>query len=453
MNTSPRYEKEDILINFRDMLVHILLRWRSILVGVLLITLLAGGAKYLLDYRSYQKALNASAGETSTLSATQQANVENAYGYHKAYEAAAAYNSTAPLMRIDHTAVPLVTLTFSVKSDHSFNTATQYQPILKDAALYKELVEKEAISYDHNLLPDLVSSTVLHRAETGTAAPAEPVLLCVQVVADSEALCRSIADCLAEKMNGLEGCVLEDQVYSLAVDANIKALQVASLNTANTLRTNYEKAKETLSSQETAALEQRIAGEENDETTQPAKPSVSKKFLVLGFVAGGVLMVLIYGLGYVFGGRVKSPEDMQERYGLSLLGTLPAEGGKTRAIDRWIAGLFRKKSPLSADQALALTIRQIRLAATGDTLLLTGSTLTEEDGTRLQPLVSALEKEGVALTVAPSPLQDASAMDALSKADGVVLVEKQHISTYGDIYRELELCQRLDTPVYGTLLL
>lgn len=454
MNTSPRHEKEDILINFRDLLVHILLRWRSILAVVILMTLLAGGAKLLLDYRDYKNALNAAPSTAPTLSATEQANVDNALGYHKAYEAAVAYNSTAPMMRIDPQAVHIVTLTFTVKSANSFNTAAQYQPLLKDASLYAALVEEEGIAYNHNLLPDLVSSSVLHRAETGTAAPAEPVLLRVLVLADSETLCRNIAERLIAKLNAQKGCTLVGQVYSLAADASVKNTQISNLNTANALRSNLEKATDALTDREAAALEQLIAGEATDDGTvaQPVKPSVSKKFLVLGFIAGGALMVVVYALGYLVDRRVKSPEDLQERYGLYHMGTLPATG-KARFLDRWITGLFRKKSPLTPEESRAVTAEQLRLAAADGALLITGSALTDEDVAHLQTLAETLQKAGVALTVAPCPLRDAAAMEALSKAGAVVLAEKQRVSAYGDIYAMLELCERLDTPVRGALLL
>ena len=66
MKQKTEFQPQDIFLNFRDLLLYVLLRWRSILVVVLITTLLAGGYKYLKDWRAYQ----ASAGASSDTAAT-----------------------------------------------------------------------------------------------------------------------------------------------------------------------------------------------------------------------------------------------------------------------------------------------------------------------------------------------------------------------------------------------
>lgn len=475
MNPSPRHEKEDILINFRDLLVHVLLRWRSILAVAVLLTFVAGGGKFWLDYREYQNALNAPTATAPTLSAIEQANVDNAFGYHKAYEAVVAYNKASPLMHIDYTAAPTTILNFAVQDDNSYNYAQAVQTVVREESA--TILEAEGILADTNssiirdsyelmgsdaapvadtaytapYLTELVTTTVLYQTDAATA-PREPVVLQVKVLGINEEFCREIADKLAASIRALPGCTLLDSRYYVAVDTGIKTTQINNLNVANNLRTAYKGAREALSSQESAALEKRIQGETSEGgAAQPAKPSVSKKILLLGFVAGGALMVVLYILGYLTDRRVKSPEDLQERFGLYHMGALP-ESGKSRFLDRFITGLFRKKSTLTAEEAHALTVEQLRLAAKNGSVLITGSALTRQDAVRLQPLVAALKEVGVALSIVPCPLQDAAAMEALSKTGAVVLAEKERLSSYNNIYAVLELCQRLEIPVRGTLL-
>ncbi len=458
MNTAPRYEKEDILINFRDMLLHIFLHWRSILVGVFVVTLLAGGGKYLLDYRDYKAQTDALATEDTTLDGMTMTNVTNALGYHRAYEAAVNYNNASPLMAIDYTAAPTMLLNFSVQSDHSYNTAVTLQSSLKDtAAANDDLAALVDIAYPPAYLAELISSSILYREEETVSSDA-PVILQVKVLGVNEELCRDIADALVAGMSKVPGCKLQNTRYFVAVDTDLKTEQTANINATHALRNNYKSAKESLTAEESALLEKLIAGEQTDAPTQPTKPGISKKFVVLGFLTGGVLMVGFYGLGYVLNRKVKSREDVQERYGLYLFDSLTDTTTKKNPVDRWILRLFSKKNVLSAEETWKLLIQQVRLAAApvckaGGALVLTGSALTEEAHSRLQPLAAALEKEGIHLRIVKNPLQDAVAMGAVADAAGVILAETARVSTYEDIYKELDLCERLDKAVLGMILL
>lgn len=449
--TTPKHEKEDILINFRDLFTHILLRWRSILAVAAVMTLLAGGAKLMMDYKDYKAALQNPGTPTVTLTQVEQANVDHALAYQQAYEDIVRYNNFAPLMQIDYTATPTMLLTYTVKSANSYNTAVNCQAVLRESAIYEELAAADDLPYGASYLPELVTVEILQQATV--AAPADPVLLQVTVIADSEALCKSLTATLEQKLDSLPGCTRSGKQYYVAMHSGVRGAQIGNLNSANSLRTASKGAKDALTDRELAAFEKRLSGEVTDDgITVPAKPTVSKKFLVLGFVAGGALMVIVYALGYLTGRRVKSAEDLQERFGLYHMGTLPATG-KARFLDPTIKSLLGKKPVLSAQEATALALQQLRLTAKDGALLLTGSALTDADADALQPLAEALQKEGIALTVVPCPLRDAAAMQTLAEAKAVVLAEKAYVSSYNDIYGVLQLCDRLEVPVHGTLLM
>lgn len=62
--------------------------------------------------------------------------------------------------------------------------------------------------------------------------------------------------------------------------------------------------------------------EEGQVNSQPVSPNIRRNVL-LGFVAGGALMVVIVLVAEIVDDRVKKPEDVEEMMGLTLLGVVP----------------------------------------------------------------------------------------------------------------------------------
>ncbi|MHB9781359.1 Wzz/FepE/Etk N-terminal domain-containing protein [Streptococcus sp. 10F2] len=62
--------------------------------------------------------------------------------------------------------------------------------------------------------------------------------------------------------------------------------------------------------------------EEGQVNGQPVSPNIRRNVL-LGFVAGGALMVVIILVAEIVDDRVKKPEDVEEMMGLTLLGVVP----------------------------------------------------------------------------------------------------------------------------------
>lgn len=62
--------------------------------------------------------------------------------------------------------------------------------------------------------------------------------------------------------------------------------------------------------------------EEGQVNSQPVSPNIRRNVL-LGFVAGGALMVMIVLVAEIMDDRVKRPEDVEEMMGLPLLGVVP----------------------------------------------------------------------------------------------------------------------------------
>ncbi len=464
MDTSPRYEKEDILINFRDLLVHILRRWRSVLIGMIVITLLLTGFQYVKDQNAYENALAAQKDEVAIIELDEAslANAEQVMHYQRLYQTQTAYNRDSLLMQIDPVAVPTQTLSYLITGKQAYVTAAIYQTHLSSRELFATIASAVAPQNDPSHIAELVSTWL--QSDNGADAIADHVILNIKVIAPTEALCENIAAEVKLQMNTVETSAAGIGEHTLTfiaetaqvtVDNSLKTTQQNHLNNCTTLRNNLKTAQDALTANEKAYIQQMTALDEENTAAAPTPPSVSKKMVVLGIAAGLVLMAGLHALGYVFSRKVKSREDFAERYGLFVFGSINANDKKPAHR------LFSKKKAATSEQdALALAQQQLILAVRAAlnekenaAVLIIGSTLDDNATVLFASLKEAAAKQGIALNVLPSALNDAAAFEQLADADAVVLAETLDASTYGDIYRELETCERLACPVLGAFIL
>lgn len=472
MKHTPKYEKEDIVINFRDMLVHILRHWRGLVIGVLVITLLAGAYQYRQDLSTYEVKLAAQTNKVTaiTLEGTSLANANQVLQYQKTYEELANYNRTSLLMQIDPTAVNTQTLSFLITGKRAYSTAAMYQTHLNNLAMYEDIAETVAPDNDPSYIMELVTATLQY--ESGAIETADTVMLNVKIIAPTKDICATIADEVKTHIFSLQTtvtaalgthtCQLAAQTEQQSVDTSLKTTQQNNLNNCNTLRYNFENAKKALTTNEKAYVEQMSAINVEDKPVTLTPPSISKKTVILGFFAGVVLMCCVYGISYVFNRKLKSREDFAERYGLFLFGCLSLETQKRvtvteRLIRRWF---FKKESAVTeqetlrlAQQQLLLSVRQVAGGVDRLTVYITGSHADIRDHALFTSTKELLAENNIALEAVPCPLYDAQALEKLATADAVVLAETLGASTYDDIYRELDVCDRLGCPILGAFIL
>ncbi len=459
---SPRYKKEEVIINFRDLLMHLMRRWRSIVIVTLAATVLAGALQYMRDYRTYQVVLNAD--DTKVVGAVHLegvslANANQVLQYQKLYETQANYNRTAPLMQINPTAVPTQTLSYFISgSTRSYAVAALYQTHLHCLPTYEDIAEdnlQSNITGAH--IMELVTVSIQHDTSDSTS---DHAILNIKVIAPTTEMRTIIVDAIKARMNALKSTVNKTSTHSihlaanteqLTVDNGLKNTQQNNLNSCNTLRNNLRSATDALTGTEKTYLEQATAIDKVDtNNAPPAKPSISLKMLILGCGLGAVLMIGIYILGYLFRKKLQSREDFVERYDLAVFGQL-ADDKPLSATERLIRRLFFRNEARIVDNT-ALVCRQLALAAkNAKTVAIIGG--ANKDDTLFAPLREALAAESVNLTVLPCPVYDAVALEQFSAADAVVLAETVGASTYSDIYEELALCERLERPVLGAFII
>lgn len=190
------------------------------------------------------------------------------------------------------------------------------------------------------------------------------------------------------------------------------------------------------------------------------KPGLSKKYLMVGFVGGFILITLIYVLLYLYGGKLNSAADIQSRFGLRVLGLIPDEKEtkkRVTEIDRRIRRrILGYTTGESKEQALEIICANIMtIIDSRSMIILTCSReteTTESIATYLQEIIRG-QDTNVQVIYYPCFLQNSEAHAALQKATGTVLIEARGSSRTREIEETTEQIRGLGKSVFGVIVL
>lgn len=483
-----------------DLIVDILLRWRSIIVWMLVGALLMGGFSYVNSIRtaSAQKAalekqqaeweekqalLEAQMKDKETTNAdlikelteTQKNNVLNVLEYGKMK----AFYEASPYLQMDAAKVPKVELSYLVKSsvlDNSYSIERLYEDTL-ESGLQQWLAES-----DQNQLGDISELVSLDRA-TGTV---ESDSFNVQVIHVSEELCKELAQQVtnyiaAQQLNiaqqaGRHEVVLVNQTFAFVRDNAVLNQQKTLWSNITNVDTTVDKAIGAFSEEEKAyyeflthveleeeeaEAEQSAESEtvlEKPEEIEVITPGISIKYVILGMILFAFIWVFYLFLKYILNNKLRATDDIGEIYNVPQLGRIPKSTAKKKwfdFVDRLILQLRdRNRRTFTAEEATGLAGVAVKIAAkkeSFDVVCCIGCDMKEGVRKVADAVQKTLKEENIELTVLNNVLYDQSAMEQLQGVKGAFLLEKAGETLYDEIVKELELLQRQDIKVLGVV--
>lgn len=449
MNKQNEFDPRDLTIHFRDLMLYVALRWRSILLVALAGAVLLGGFTYWRDMSLY----GAAAEKTETVIAAEPddaglARVATVQNYRAAYTSLCAYNQAAPMMSIDFMAVHTRRMSYLVTGDCAYAAAALYSKSLESQDLYADLEEQ-----DEDVLPaylaELISVKLTY--ESGDT-PAHCVFLDVEIVAPTKALCNQLSEVVRRTVSGLTSPV-EEAVgahagswafdrYVVAGSETVRNRQLDSLKQQKQLQTDLAAAEGALTAADRAYLNRLEKQEVEPDPDHPTpKPTLSVKRILLGFLAGFALMALWYALGYLFCGRVLSENDLAVRHGISVLGSLAGEK-KRCCADRLLCRLLQDKDtdPDLLARKLVLAVEEARLTC----VYLMGDLHAD--------FAHELEENNFSALTGGNPADSAADMEELAAADALVVAVKSGVTRHADLARALALAKSLNRPVLGAVI-
>lgn len=192
---------------------------------------------------------------------------------------------------------------------------------------------------------------------------------------------------------------------------------------------------------------------------KPQIPLIHKKYIALGLVAGLFLSACLYAVLYIFGKRLHTIRDLQNFYGVPVLGiiTNPLNDKKKKGIDGIIYKVFKDgKIELTEEEQIQMICGGLEIVLKKNgikRLHLTGAATTGGSKTLKQELIQRLSGKDVEITSGNSILFDHASLMELSDAEGTILIEEIDVSLFDDIQKELDLCKEYKVPVLGAVVM
>ena len=483
---------EEREIDLLDLIADILAHWRSGVIAIIVGAVLLGAFGYVKSYKEFQNTQNeqvtvSNANDTTregkikrmkeSLSDDLLAGVESVIVSENEYELKEIYYKNSLYMQLDPLHVVQKELVYQIQSEDN-NGGSKfgiiYGNVINNIGLYDWIEQQTGL--DAGYVSELVSADV--QSGMRVADDEKQILLsdsnCVKIVImqKDEESCEKLADAVKEYLAmqqeklsqevGNHELVLLSETMGTVTNTDVLSCQVSYRDDISSLKESIENKKaefteeqkqyyDLLTQNESTTID--ASQEEVAEPVTVQKPSVSIKYVVLGAVLFAFVYAMILCLMYIFNGKLRASDELQNLYHISQMGLIVKDSKKKLLPDKWVDNLRNHgKRKFTPAQSMELAVAAVKIAAAKnglDHVCLMGCNLAEGADNVCESIKQALEKEDIAVTILDNVLYNAEAMEKLENEKGVVLVEKAGSTLYNEVSKEIELLTRQDIAVLG----
>lgn len=489
MNTEERE------ISLMDLLIYVVKGWRGIIVWMLLLAIAVGGIQYVREVKNL-KAFNAEPQGTEEEQKEQAAQtleqlrkemtdeeikaVAKVVRLEKEYDQQLEYMESSMIMTMDPYDVNIAKLQYWVDTDYRVDYAgitpkdatgdivDSYINRIEDNAWRKRALKAAGADMELAYFSEVLGISDLGNSFTVIIKYGEEEPLRKMIAVLEEEL-ESYKDSL-EGIFGEHSLNLVNESVETVVDNDIYNQQQSRKNNLINLENNIASYKNAFSDNQKSLYAGEIlvnedgSEEDNTEDTQelavvPPTPAVRVKYILLGAVLGAFLVCMVRAMMYILSGRLKAEDAADAYVGVTSLGCIEEEkkqaAGAFGRLDAWIDSFSKRNyGNLTKEQQIEMVVSNISLyCEKGDmkTIYLNSSVnCTEEKGKEIKQL---LKEKGLEVREGFSILQDAKALEDMSRADGVVFLEQAGKSRYEALQREVHLCKEHGKAVIGLVVL
>ena len=195
--------------------------------------------------------------------------------------------------------------------------------------------------------------------------------------------------------------------------------------------------------------EENLAGAKENEPLAPGDPV--KKWTLAGAGLGLLAMIGIYLISFLLRGKLRRGEEITEQYGVPVFGEMNRSGAcrPGKGIDGWLEKLQFRKEKKTDEQVYDNAAALVKDNRAEGTLLLAGTV----GGGVMESVKKELEKrlgEEKIDVCAGFPVES-GAVESVSAAGNVLWVEEKHVSRNEGIKRAAEVFEAVGAKVIGVL--
>lgn len=486
---------EEREIDLLDMIADILSHWRGLLVALIIGAVLMGGFSYVKSYRNIQSTptveeepeLDELAVEEQltqledSLSDSEKAAVLTTVDDEREYLYKDKYFQESVYMQLDPLDIVQTELVYRIQAEDeglAQHLGTLYKNIVGGVGLYDWVEQQTGIdaAYAAELISVSTNPEIFVRNGANISTGSDN--LKVTVIQKDEETCGQLAAAVSSYMEqqqknlvkelGNHELILLSETSGKIISTDMMARQIDYGNQVSNLRSGIASAKAGFTADQqkyydllTWEEETREAEMDQKDTTteeEPvlASPSVSKKYVLLGAVLFAFVYAGILFLIYIFNSKIRVSDELQSLYHIPQIGVVVKDSKKKFILDKWVDDLRHYgKRKFDAEQSMELAFVAVKIAAVKNklnTICLMGCNLEAGAGSVCENLKTALEKEGINVTVLDNVLYNAESMEKVEAMTGVVLVEKAGSTLYNEVANELALLKRQDITVLGGII-
>ena len=479
-------------LSIRNLFWAVCLKWKQFLIAALIGVILLGGFSYYRSLKEVKakKQLKEEPVKIEELSLEEDAITEslNVYlEYYQKYMAQLRYNREACLMKLDPNCFYKGEVTYYVdnhyqveypvmeKKDNTYGIASEYLANLTSLDLTKEIAEIEGVD-DVNIAyaSELIDITNRFGYRNTITTDLEQGIFTVSVYSSDYEKCQKLLELVTARIEEYQKtaiskygkhdliqlaqkCVMTSDPYLLTVqteqvdrqrnyywkvDEFEKELTEDELTFAEAYRTQYE-------------LEHQPE-EPEFELAEP-KAKVSKKWLLLGFVAGVAVLFMIYVLKYIFNAAIRLEDELDAIYKVPVLGVILEKLPSFKGLSGFFKKkLYEKRRFFEKDNAVEMAAANVRVLGQKNNInqiYVTGTVSDDVEGAVIGQIADTVKEYGITMEYGKSILYDAASLENAAKTGTVVIACTPGVTTYREIAEMMDLCKEQGSEVLGILVI
>lgn len=440
-------ERDTRMVYIKDLLFVALYQWRNILLVSLVFAVVLAGVAGAMEWKSFSAAQGKTIDQaTLDAYAEEKEILQNNVSYiQDTVDNQKAYLEESVLMDLDPYNVYKALVVFSVETDYQIQPEMTYQnpdnilTILNSYGVFltsNQVIDSiaEEMGMKSKYVDEIVTVTnggtglrnlIISVTHSNAEDAAKITDLMVSFIDDAA---KSISQTVGDHRIEMISCNVCEQI-----DLSVETARNNAIIRLNTLTQNLTDAQNAL-----------------DALTLPeteAKFSAIKViiFAVAGIVLGAMLVIGVACLKHIAGGKVYSVRTLKNRFDIKVLCCVPSSKKRT-PMDCWLRKLENRSMDKEQFVLAAATIKNY--CQNAQNLM-----IVADEEMPIQPLLDALKNCGTEISACGSLLHSVKALEALPKADAILMVAQCDKTRYDYMEHELGLIADQGKQLLGCVLI
>ena len=451
------YGGSETEVDLRDMLFHILHKWRSILLwGLLLCVLLSGIGvirRMLSDTLTEPKRIREYKVELARYQLAIASCELDLKDYNERLTQQEAYLGESVLMHTDPYAKPVASVDIFVKlDDEEWTTMPSNINVDPTDSLIKMYTSGFGANLDWKPIEELTGGKKLYLMElVNVTSDYNSNTFTINVVHSDPNMAQQILNIILGQIQEKHQNII-DKVNTHTLSALNQSL---SFNIDTSLADRQKNGEQTKAEYENALLN---CQEKLDSLREnvPQKPFIIgyAKYPIAGVIMGMFLAMFWHSIIYLLNGKLHGKETLKNKYGYPLLGVYPqTQNSKILAcIDKYLGKLEDTDINIGIEDACKrIAVNVVNLFQKDGNILITGTASLDkmkELAENIGPYVNS-----ITFTSAANMNRNTKTLELLAVCDGVIIVEEKDKSFMREVQKEHENIMLLNKTVIGYVLM